>query len=142
MASQTIDTPFGTMNYNLCSATEVAIMTGIAYNTCNGCEVHISGHLHLIDGQWTIKQGEYFYVSRPGNAEPTLNMRTKIRETLIAVWTAHVTPAMLKVGQENRLKNEIQKAQEEMEEKQTELQALLDHRAKLVAELSELQATP
>ena len=132
-----LTTPIGTVNFTMTEAAHVFLHTESRNNetvTIRGIPYHVSCHLHLVDGQWTVKDYHDPYMSRKDcfNKDASQAARKTAREILAKVWTEYLA-AHAGLSREA----EQAKAAEQVERLESEL---ADLESKAAAKRTELAA--
>jgi hypothetical protein len=133
----TLETSIGTVNFAMTEAAHVYLNSDGSKGqlvTIRGIPYHVSCHLHLVDGQWTVKDYHDPYMSRKDcfNKDASQAARKTARETLAKVWTEYLA-AHAGLSREA----EQAKAAEQVERLESEL---ADLESKAAAKRTELKA--
>jgi len=103
----------------------------------------ISCHVHLIDGQWKLKDYRELYMSRPGSFDyPTSAARRKASDAILVAWAAFVASTgfteIATAAERGHLEDEIRRADEKIVELEKKLTAARNERGDLRYKLGAL----
>lgn len=113
----------------------------------NRVTYRVSSHVHLIDGEWKMRDYRELYMSRRGSHEgPTNAARNRAAEIILSAWAAfRATPefkVVAKAAELGYLEARLKSADETIVDCEKKLQEARAERAKLRAKLKALDLTP
>ncbi len=143
----TVALSFGNVQYAWTEAAHVHISTSNGnYINVRGVEYHIGVHLHLIDGEWKLRDYHELYASRPSNNKnwnkPVSDSARKvILEQCTAFWTGFVSahPMLGHKAERSKLQGNVERLEEEIIELQSTLES---KRTLLTIAMDNLEAIP
>ena len=133
----TLDTPIGTVNFAMTEAAHVYLNSDGNKGqlvAIRGIPYHVSCHLHLVDGQWTVKDYHDPYMSRKDcfNKDASQAARKTAREILAKAWSEYLAahPGLSREAEQAKAAEEVERLEGE----------LADLESKTVAKRAELKA--
>ena len=117
----TLDTPIGTVNFAMTEAAHVYLNSDGNKGqlvAIRGIPYHVSCHLHLVDGQWTVKDYHDPYMSRKDcfNKDASQAARKTAREVLAKSWTEYLAahPDLSRQAEQAKAAHEVEQLQSEL----------------------------
>ena len=137
----TFTTKFGKIGYAITEATHVSLRTDrneqLVYR---GNEYNCNLHLHIVNGEWGLKNYQDFYLSRPNGPNPTPVCNRAIKLELTQAWQAYAAehPELLVQAEAKHLVREIRSRDEKLAALEQQAKALRDERNEFSDQLSKL----
>jgi hypothetical protein len=141
MNTGNLTSDIGELKFTMTSANHVYIEADAT--VVNRVLYRVTCHVHLIDGEWKLRDYRELYMRRQGSHDdPSPAARKKAVAAILAAWAAYVASAsfatVATAAERGHLEKAIERANEEIKELEAKLTLAKANRATLKSKLEDL----